>query len=102
MRTCCTWLPCQRRSRSTSPSMRQFWLFHRQIGLQSTGMRPRSHARFQMERASRMRLILDGTGQRGGEVLGACSYPIVRQYITVQSLHQHFDRADVFLGVRSQ
>src|SRR5205807_1254909 len=44
-------------------------------------------------------LIFDGTWQGGAEVFSACTF---RKHITVQGLHQHVDRADVFLTVCHQ
>src|SRR5262249_2924169 len=48
------------------------------------------------------RLILDGAGQHGGEVLGTDALPAVRQHIAVQGSHQHIDGAGILLAVCPQ
>ena len=45
------------------------------------------------------RLILHGTGQAGGEILGTGALASIGQHVTIQGSHQHVDGADVLLAV---
>src|SRR5262249_19428364 len=83
-------------------SMCQFWLFHWQRGLRSTGMMPSSKERFQTERASRSAWFLTALGRAAVKSLVLASLPPSGSTSLSSACTSTLIRADGLLAVRSQ